>query len=55
VTTPVTDPVERAARIIAGIENPGLGWDDLRVYWQDRYRQAAQAVLDDLASRTETP
>lgn len=54
VTAP-TDPVERAARIIADcIDGPSTTWDDLSDRWQSAYRSAARLVLDDLAANTPT-
>lgn len=42
-----TDPVERAARIIAAHSQPYAEWDELTEKWQDETRACARAVLDD--------
>ncbi len=54
--TAPTDPVERAARIIARhIDGNVLGWGEYSLRWKNRYRAVARAVLDDLAANTPTP
>lgn len=50
-----TDPVERAARIIAAFDAPVYGWDELTPKWRANYIRTARAVLDDLAANTPTP
>lgn len=48
----VTDPIERAARIIAAHVEPVWSWDELTDKWKTDYRLAAEAVLNDFAART---
>ena len=45
----VTDPVERAARIMAAILDQNVPWSEMTQRWQDEYREAARAVVNDLA------
>lgn len=45
-----TDPVERAGRIIAAHAQPYTEWDELTEKWQEKSRECARAVLDDLAA-----
>ncbi len=53
--TAPTDPVERAARIIAAKIDLFQEWEELTERWQWRYSDAARAVLNDLAANTPTP
>lgn len=52
--TRIADPVERAARIIAGVQEPTRPWSDIPAWKQDRYRRTAQAVLDDYVAGLHT-
>lgn len=47
----MSDPVERAARIIA-FHDGWEWWDDLTFTAKEKYRTKARAVLDDFAGRT---
>lgn len=47
------DPVERAGRIIAAHAQPYTEWDELTEKWQEKSRECARAVLDDLAVTQE--
>ena len=47
-----TDPVERAARIIAGVLSPWWSWGGLTDRSKNDYRRAARVALDDFTGRT---